>query len=170
MIRRMLVGHQGVWLATLGLVGLSLLLPSTILAKQGNENKQGLDILIRAQNRSVNDTPFCGVGGGSVGDRLDVNVRTDAMGGAFGTASFEAADGTVTTLNIDEVFTFYGGLGLIDTSTRNTVAIWFGANVEEGGSTTAPAHVNVELNRGCGNTVSTFTVDADKVTMQIKFQ
>jgi hypothetical protein len=135
----------------------------------GHGNKDGLDIKIRAENRSVNDTPFCGLGGGAKGDRLDVDVETDASGIAYGTATYEAADGTVTIMNIDEVFSFFGGLALLDSATRNTVAIWFN-QAEEMGASTSPAHINVELPRGCGNTVSTFTVDADKATMQIKFQ
>ncbi len=144
-----------------------LMAVSTTALAQGN--KEGVNVLIRAQNRAVGDTPFCGVGEGSMGDRLKVNVSTDETGAAFGTAKFTAADGTVTIMNVDRVFSFFGGLAMQDSFTRDTVAIWFG-DIEEAGGTVAPAHVNVELPRGCNNTVSTFTVNVDKVTMQIKFQ
>jgi hypothetical protein len=72
-------------------------------------------------------------------------------------------------MNIDKVFTFFGGIALQDSTTRNTIPIWLGS-YEESGPNWNPVHVNVEFPRGCGNTVSTFTVDADKVTTQIKFQ
>ncbi len=144
----------------------SLMAVSTTALAQGN--KEGIDIKIRAQNRAVDDTPFCGVGGGSEGDSLKVDVWTDETGAAFGTAEFTAADGTVTFMDVDNVFVFFGGLAMMD-SDRNTVAIWFN-RTEEAGPFDAPAHVNVEFPRGCGNTVSTFTVNVDKVTMQIKFQ
>jgi len=144
-----------------------LIAASTMANAQGN--KEGLDIKIRAENRAVGDTPFCGVGAGSRGDRLKVDVSTDVSGVALGTAEFIAADGTVVFMNIDRVFSFFGGLALLDSTNRNTVAIWFG-DLEEDGGTVAPAHVNVEFPRGCNNTVSTFTVNVDKATVQIKFQ
>jgi hypothetical protein len=158
--------HRGFLAVGSALLALSMAVSTTAVA-QGN--KEGLDIKIRAQNRAVDDTPFCGVGEGSKGDRLTVKVSTDETGAASGTAKFTAADGTVTTMNIDQVFSFFGGLAMLDSATRNTVAIWFG-DIEEDGGTAAPAHVNVEFPRGCANTVSTFTVTVDKVTTQIKFQ
>ena len=158
--------HRGLLAVGAALLALSMAVSTTVLA-QGN--KEGIDIKIRAQNRAVGDTPFCNGGEGSKGDRLKVDVSTDATGAASGTAEFKASDGTVTTMNIDRVFSFFGGLAMLDSSTRNTVAIWFG-DLEEAGGTVAPAHVNVEFPRGCSNTVSTFTVTVDKVTTQIKFQ
>ena len=130
----------------------------------------GVDIKIRAQNRSIGDTPFCGAGAGQKGDRLDVDAFMDPSGNASGTARFEAANGTVTQFNIDSIFPFAlggatgGGLVLQDLGdTGNVVAIWmdsFGAKANL---------VNVELPRGCLSTVSTFTPGVDKVTVQIKF-
>jgi hypothetical protein len=138
---------------------------------QAQGNKSGLDIQIRAQNRATHDTPsFCpGNGPGLQGDRLDVNVSTGLDGTPTGTAVFSGADGTSYLLNVDTVFVYFGGLALMDSTTRNTVAIWLG-NVEEGGPNLNPVHVNLEVPRGCNNTVATFTVDVDKVTTQIKFQ
>ncbi|MDH3439783.1 MAG: hypothetical protein OEM63_03445 [Gammaproteobacteria bacterium] len=124
-------------------------------------------IKIRAQNRDTSDTTnFCGVGIGSKGDRLDVDVTVAADGSAVGTARFETAGGMVTLMNIDRVFTFFGGLALQDSATFNTVPIWFG-NTEFSSGNLAPAHVNVEIPRGCSNTKSTFTIGSDKVTVQI---
>jgi len=130
----------------------------------------GVDIKIRAQNRSVGDTPFCNIGAGQKGDRLDVDAFMDPSGAATGTARFEAANGTVTEFNINSIFPFAlggdlgGGLVLQDLGgTGYVVAIWmdsFGAKANL---------VNVELPRGCGNTLSTFTPGVDKVTVQIKF-
>jgi len=144
------------------------LLPAIGMA-QGN--KQGLDIMIRAQNRSTDDTPaLCpGFGAGMKGDRLDVDVSTAIDGTSTGSAVFSGADGTEYVLNIDQVFVFFGGLALMDSSTRDTVVIWLG-NVEEAGPNLNPVHVTLEAPRGCGNTVATFTVDVDKATTQIKFQ
>jgi hypothetical protein len=134
-------------------------------------NKSGLDIKIRAENRSIDDTPaLCpGTGPGLKGDRLDVDVSTGLDGTPSGTALFSRADGTSYVLNVDTVFVYFGGLALMDSTTRGTVAIWLG-NVEEGGPNLNPVHVSLEAPRGCGNTVATFTVDADKVTTQVKFQ
>jgi hypothetical protein len=124
----------------------------------------GIDIKIRAQNRSIADTPhFCtGIGAGLVGDRLDVDAFTDLAGNTTGTARFMDAQGNVTLINIDRIFAFFDGLVLQNDATQQTIAIWLSDH-------RAPAHVNVELPRGCGNTVSTFTTGIDKVTMQIKF-
>lgn len=134
-------------------------------------NKSGLDIMVRAQNRSIDDTPaLCpGTGPGLKGDRLDVDVSTGLDGTPSGTALFRRADGTSYTLNIDTVFVYFGGLALMDSTTRATVAIWLG-KAEEGGPNLNPVHVSLESPRGCGNTVATFTVDVDMVTTQIKFQ
>ena len=131
----------------------------------------GVDIKVRAQNRSIGDTPFCGTGGGQKGDRLDVDAFMDPSGLATGTARFEAADGTVTEFNIDSIFPFVvggdagGGLVLQDlAATGHVVAIWMDS------FSSKPNLVNVELPRGCGNTSSTFTPGVDKVTVQIKFR
>ena len=129
--------------------------------------QEGVDIKIRAENRSTDDTPFCGIGPGMKGDRLQADVQTFSDGSAVGTARFEDAYGNVTLMNIDRVVVFYGGLLLEDTSTNYVVPIWFG-NTETGGGNLAPAHINVEFPRGCGSTQSTFTVGTDKVTLQIK--
>ncbi len=129
--------------------------------------QEGMDIKIRAQNRSIDDTTtFCGLGAGLKRDRLDVDVSTDSDGNAVGTARFEDGNGAVTLMDIDNVFVFFGGLALQDSILGNTVAIWFGKI--EGGTNYAPAHINVEFPRGCTNSMSTFTVGEDKVTLQIK--
>ena len=135
-------------------------LPLSVYAGPG-----GLDIKIRAQNRSVTDTPhFCvGTGAGLVGDRLDVDAFTDLAGNTKGTARFMDALGNVTIIHIDRIFSFFDGLVLQNDASQQTVAIWLSDN-------RAPAHVNVELPRGCANTVSTFTTGVDKVTMQIMFR
>ena len=147
--------------AVMGLSGLS-----TAVA-----DHEGLIIKIRAQNRSIQDTPqFCpGFGSGLVGDRLDVDVATDASGASAGTARFEDADGNVTLVDIDRVVVFFGGLLLQNQSTQEAIPIWFG-DTEVTAANYAPTHINVELPRGCWNTVSTFTVGPDKVTLQIKSQ
>jgi hypothetical protein len=131
--------------------------------------KEGMDIKIRAQNRTTADTPsFCpAFGAGLKGDRLDVDVSTASDGSAAGTARFEDANGNVTLMNIDRVVVFGGGLLLEDTSTFNVVPIWFG-DTETGAGDLSPMHVNVEIPRGCENTKSTFTVGKDKTTLQIK--
>ena len=136
-----------------------------------NGNKEGLDIKVRAQNRSVDDTPaLCpGTGPGLKGDSLTVDIATSIDGTPSGRAIFTGDDGTIIDMNVDQVFVYFGGLALMDSTTRDTVAIWLG-NVEEGGPNLNPVHVSVESPRGCANTISTFTVDADKVTTQIKFQ
>ena len=137
---------------------------------QGPGGPNGVDILIRAENRSTADTPFCGVGGGMIGDRLDVDAFMTTGGVVTGSARFEEADGVVTIISLDRMFSFNNGGLLVQNQTNlNTVAIWindfffsaFGLN---------PALVNVELPRGCENTKSTFTPGVDEVTMQIKFR
>lgn len=130
--------------------------------------QEGMDIKIRAENRSTDDTTtFCNLGPGLQGDRLNVDVSTASDGSAVGTARFEDANGNVTLMDIDRVVVFFGGLLLEDTTTNNVVPIWFG-NTETGPGNLAPAHINVEIPRGCLNTQSTFTVGQDKVTLQIK--
>jgi hypothetical protein len=133
---------------------------------------EGLTIKVRAQNRSIDDTPqFCpGIGPGLPGDRLDIDVSTDASGAAVGHARFEDAGGNVTEIAIDRVFVFFGGLLLQNYDTQDTIPIWFGETEILGMENYAPAHINVELPRGCLNTVSTFTVGPDKVTLQITTQ
>jgi hypothetical protein len=135
----------------------------------------GVDIKIRAQNRSTDDTPFCGTGAGLIGDRLDVDAFMDPSGVVTGTARFEDANGNVTFINVDSFFPFAlgvpfgGGVLLQDlvndgtVPTLDVVAIWMDS------FSSKPTMVNVELPRGCGNTVSTFTPGVDKVTVQIKF-
>jgi hypothetical protein len=156
------------WLSNIiGLFALSIAMMLSMATYAAGQ--EGMDIKIRAQNRTTADTPsFCsGVGAGLKGDRLDVNVSTASDGSAVGTARFEDASGNVTLMNIDSVVVFFGGLLLEDTSTLNVVPIWFG-DTETGAGNLAPVHVNVEIPRGCGNTNSTFTVGQDKVTIQIK--
>ena len=126
--------------------------------------------MIRAQNRSTVDTPFCGVGGGLVGDRLDLDAFMDASTGLVtGTARFEDANGLVTIIDLDGLFAysvggFGGGVLVQNTASQDTVAMWMSDFAVK------PALVNVELPRGCGNTVSTFTPGVDKVTVQIKYR
>jgi hypothetical protein len=140
---------------------------------QGPGGPNGVDILIRAENRSTADTPFCGVGGGMVGDRLHVDAFMNTGGIVTGTARFEDANGNVTLVDLDRLFTFFGnflpegfggGILVQNQANQNTVPIWF--NDQYG----IPALVNVELPRGCGNTKSTFTPGVDKVTVQLKFR
>jgi hypothetical protein len=151
------------------LLSLGLLAASTaprVVDAQGPGGPAGVDILIRAQNRSTGDTPFCGVGGGMVGDRLDADLFMDTNGVVTGTARFENALHQVEIIEIDNLFAFGQGLVAQNLADQNTVAIWMS-------NTLAPmstALVNVELPRGCANTQSTFTPGIDKVTMEIKFR
>lgn len=136
---------------------------------QGPGGPNGVDILIRAENRSTADRPFCGVGGGAVGDRLWVDAFMDTNGVVSGTARFEPASGPATVIDINRMFAWGNGILVQNQPNQNTVPIWvndyfptsFGWN---------PALVNVELPRGRGNTKSTFTPGADKVTVQLKFR
>ena len=142
---------------------------------QGPGGPNGVDIQIRAENRSTADRPFCGVGGGAIGDKLFVDAFMDTSGVVSGTARFEPATGPATVIDINRMFAFSictvncGGILLQNQANQNTIPIWindffpssFGYN---------PALVNVELPRGCGNTKSTFTPGVDKVTVQIKFR
>jgi len=137
---------------------------------QGPGGPGGADILIRAENRSTADTPFCGVGGGQVGDRLRVDAFMNMDGEVTGRAVFEDANGVVTNIRIDRLFTDVLGLATLvqNQTNQNTIAIWMSDFLPSFNSPTAL--VNVELPRGCGNTVSTFTPGIDKVTMEIKFR
>lgn len=151
------------WIVVVGLFALATVVasPWPVYASGEGSKIEGWKIKIKAQNRSTADTPFCGVGGGLVGDRLVANVFTDLSGVTTGTATFKPATGPAVTLNIDGVFIFFGGVVLRDSSTSNVVAIWLSAN-------NAPLHVNVEFPQGCGNTKSTFTAGVDKLNLQIK--
>jgi hypothetical protein len=138
------------------------------LQAQGPLGPNGVDILVRAENRSTADRPFCGSGGGKIGDTLTVDAFMNSTGVMTGTARFEDADGNVTLIELDRMFGFGnavgGGVLIQNQGNQNTAAIWlndFFAN---------PVLVNVELPRGCGNTVSTFTPGVDKVTVQLKFK
>ena len=159
----------GLVLAGLALV-LAVVGTSVVYAgPAGPSGPDGVDIMIRAQNRSTGDTPFCGVGGGLVGDRLDVDAFMDSTGVVTGTARFEDANGLVTIIDIDSLFTFTvggfgGGVLVQNQANQDTVPIWISDFAAK------PALVNVELPRGCGSTVSTFTPGVDKVTVQIKFR
>ena len=142
---------------------------------QGPGGPNGVDILIRAENRSTEDTPFCGVGGGLVGDRLDVDAFMNTDGVVTGTARFEDANGAVTVINLDRMFAFSicsggcGGILVQNQANQNTVPIWVN-DFFVSSFGLSPALVNVELPRGCGNTKSTFTPGVDKVTVEIKFR
>ena len=147
------------------------LIQSTPALAQGPGGPAGVDIKIRAQNRATSDTPFCGVGGGMIGDRLDVDAFMDQNGVVTGTARFQNALGAVTVIELNREFAYFGGLLVQNQVSQDTVAIWmsddFASYVP---AALYPALVNVELPRGCGNTVSTFTPGIDKVTMEIKFR
>ncbi|HYT66439.1 MAG TPA: hypothetical protein VEL51_08485, partial [Vicinamibacterales bacterium] len=67
---------------------------------QGPGGPNGVDILIRAENRSTADTPFCGVGGGMIGDKLDVDAFMSTDGVVTGTARFEDATGVVKVIKL----------------------------------------------------------------------
>jgi hypothetical protein len=154
-----------------GLCGLCALMAVTapVAYAQGPGGPNGVDILIRAQNRSTADTPFCGVGGGMVGDRLDVDAFMSTDGHVMGTARFEDANGVVTIINIDRMFAWGNGILVQNQADQNTVPIWIN-DFFFGSFGFSPALLNVELPRGCGNTKSTFTPGVDKVTMQIRFR
>ena len=147
------------------------LIQSTPALAQGPGGPAGVDIKIRAQNRATSDTPFCGVGGGMIGDRLDVDAFMDQNGVVTGTARFQNALGAVTVIELNREFAYFGGLLVQNQVSQDTVAIWmsddFASYVP---AALYPALVNVELPRGCGNTGSTFTPSIDKVTMEIKFR
>lgn len=155
------------WAAGLGL-GV-LLAAAAPAGAQGPGGPAGVDIKIRAQNLSTDDTPFCGVGGGMVGDRLDVDVFMDMDGVVTGTARFEDALHQVTVIPIDRLFPYFGGVLVQNNASQDTVPIWMWDGLATGFGL-SPALVNVELPRGCGNTVSTFTPGVDKLTVQIRFR
>jgi hypothetical protein len=139
---------------------------------QGPGGPNGVDILIRAENRSISDVPWCGTGPGQVGDRLTVDAFMNQDGVVTGQARFEAADGTVTLIPLDRMFGFAGnffpanggGFLVQNNANQNTVPIWTNDVAVN------PVLVNVELPRGCQNTVSTFTAGLDKVTVELKFR
>jgi hypothetical protein len=133
-----------------------------------DDDGAGVDIKIRAFNLSTSDTPFCGVGGGMVGDRLKVDAFMDQDGIVTGTAVFEEADGAKTEIELDRLFGFFSGVLVQNDSSQDTVPIWMSDDIASGGLTAAL--VNVELPRGCENTVSTFTPGLDKIAMRVKFQ
>jgi len=161
-MKRWIVGMS----AAAAAVGLVLVSSGNVIA-QGPGGPAGVDIKIRAQNRSISDTPFCGVGVGMIGDRLDVDAFMDPSGVVMGTARFEDALGVVTVVQIDSMFGFGGGVLVQNVASQDTVAIWIADFLAPPSSTSL---VNVELPRGCVNTVSTFTPGVDKVTMQINFR
>jgi hypothetical protein len=143
---------------------------------QGPGGPNGVEIQIRAENRSTSDTPFCYVGGGMVGDKLKVDAFMDTAGVVTGTATFEDANGNVTDIELDRMFAFSicnpancGGILVQNQANQNTVPIWFN-DFFPGFVGSSAAQLNVELPRGCTNTKSTFTPGLDKVTMQIKFR
>ena len=155
---------------------LSLVSVASPVFAQGPGGPNGVDILIRAENRSTADRPFCGIGGGAVGDKLSVDAFMDTSGFVTGTARFEPASGPATVIDINRMFAFSicspsncGGILVQNQANQNTVPIWindfFPAFIGQN-----PALVNVELPRGCSNTKSTFTPGVDKVTVQLKFR
>ena len=164
----------------LHVVGLSALFLSAATHHafaQGTGGPNGVEISIRAENRVTTDTPFCGIGGGSVGDRLSVDAFMDMNGVVNGTARFEPASGPVTVIDLNRMFAFSicnpsncGGILVQNQANQNTVPIWVNDFFVNIGGGLSPALVNVELPRGCGNTKSTFTPGLDKVTMQLKFR
>lgn len=161
------VRNCGWFVALAGLCSvLVMAMPAAVSAHRAGE--PGVDIEIRAFNRSTSDTPFCGVGGGSVGDRLTVDAFMDQDGIVTGSAIFTAADGAVTEIELDRLFDGFGGVLVQNDASQDTVPIWMRDELASGGLTAAL--VNVELPRGCENTVSTFTPGVDKVTMRIKFE
>jgi hypothetical protein len=141
-------------------------MPAAVSAPRAGES--GVDIKIRAFNRSTSDTPFCGVGGGMVGDRLTVDAFMDRDGIVTGTAIFTAADGAVTEIELDSLFGFFSGVLVQNDASQDTVPIWMWDEIASAGRTAAL--VNVELPRGCENTVATFTPGIDKVTMRLGFE
>lgn len=150
----------------LALAGLCVV--SAAALAQGPGGPDGVDIKIRAMNRSTSDTPFCGVGGGMRGDRLRVDAFMDQDGVVTGKAVFRAADGAIARIDLDRLFPFFGGVLVQNQASQDTVPIWMWDQTSSAGLTAAL--VNVELPRGCANTVSTFTPGVDKVTVQIKYR
>ena len=162
------VRNGGWFVALAGLCVVLIMATPEAANAQGAGGPDGVDIKIRALNRSTDDTPFCNVGGGEVGDRLAVDAFMDQDGLVTGTAVFEDADGAVTEIELDRLFPYFGGMLAQNQASQDTVPIWMWDQTASGGLTAAL--INVELPRGCGNTVSTFTPGVDMVTMQIKFR
>ncbi len=117
---------------TVGLVltglALVLMMAGTSAVYAGQFGPNGVDIKIRAQNRSTDDTPHCGVGADLIGDRLDVDAFMNPTGFVTGTARFEDANGMVTIIDIDRLFAFTvgtdgGGVLVQNEISGNTVAI-----------------------------------------------
>jgi len=148
-----------------GLVLVALVTPQVARA-QGRGGPAGVDIKIRALNQSINDTPFCGVGPGMLGDKLAVDAFMDMNGVVTGIARFEDANGVVTMIQIDRQFGFGPGVLVQNSASQSTVAIWASDSLLP----MSPALVNVEIPRNCINTRSTFTPGVDKVTMQMNFR
>jgi hypothetical protein len=145
---------------------LIMAMPAAVSAQEAGE--PGVDIRIRALNRSTSDAPFCGVGGGMVGDRLAVDAFMDQDGIVTGTAVFKEADGAVTEIELDRFFAYFGGVLVQNDASQDTVPIWMWDDIQSGGLTAAL--VNVELPRGCNDTVSTFTPGVDQISMRVKFR
>lgn len=166
------VSNCGSFVALAGLCVVLVMAMPAAAAAQAPGGPDGVDIKIRALNRSTDDTPFCGVGGGMVGDRLAVDAFMDQDGIVTGTAVFRDALGAVTEIELDRLFIYFGGVLVQNQASQDTVPIWMWDQTasEVFSEGLAAALVNVELPRGCTNTVSTFTPGVDKVTMQIKFR
>ncbi len=166
------VGRGRGWcILTVGL--LALVLTATVPSVVEAAPASGLKITIHAQNRSTTDVPFCGVGGGMIGDRLDVDVFMDVTGVVSGTAQFGDAVGNVTIVDIAHIIPFFSGLVLTDASGVNAIAIWMTDDpvlVPPSAFASSQTHINVELPRGCNNTQSTFTPGVDRVNFDIKYQ
>ncbi len=146
------------WLVLAGLLAFVMAVAYPLA---GYADGGGVTIKISARNLSTTDTPWCGIGEGLVGDRLNLIVFRDLSGVTTGTATFKDATGHSTTLNIDRVLGANDAIVLMDSSNNNVVVIWYTDEY-------APARVNVEMPRGCDHTVSTFTSGVDKVSIQIK--
>ena len=124
---------------------------SSSVYAQGPGGPGGADILIRAENRSTADTPFCGVGGGQVGDRLRVDAFMNMDGEVTGRAVFEDANG-VTDEHQDRsnVQRWSDGSGHARAEPDQSE---HGRDLDKRLSADvqlSTALVNVELPRGCG--------------------
>src|SRR5262245_9703926 len=94
--------RPGRWFAILVmLVSVVMTTGTPMVYGQGPGGPAGVEIQIRAENRSTSDTPFCGVGGGMVGDRLKVDAFMDMNGIVTGRAVFEDANGAVTVIDLN---------------------------------------------------------------------
>src|SRR5262245_19404937 len=131
------------------LAGLGVLLAMTapaLVSAQGAGGPAGVTIKIRARNLSAADTPFCGIGGGMVGDRFELDAFMDMDGVVTGTARFEDALHQVTLFEVDRLFEFNGGVALRNEASGHAVAIWMADFLVPFG---APALVNVQLAFNC---------------------